>query len=69
MHTALLGGLLDMVMPPVPHPSLSPLGPLAWLQGVPGSLSTPLASSPCAAAPSRSVWRLLAVLGLGLARG
>jgi hypothetical protein len=73
MCIALLGGLLNMVMPPVPHPFPSPLGPLAWLRGVPGSLSTPLASSPCAAAPSRSVWSVFGCTrarvspGLGLA--
>jgi hypothetical protein len=73
MYIALLDGPFIVVTLPVPYPFLSPLGPLAWLQGVPGSLSTPLASSLCVAAPSRSIWRLFGSTrarvspGLGLA--
>jgi hypothetical protein len=58
MYIALLDSPFNVATPPVPYPFPSPLGPLAWLQGVPRSLSTPLASSLCAAAPSRSIWRL-----------
>jgi hypothetical protein len=73
MYITLLDGPFIVATPPVPYPFPSPLGPLAWLQGVSGSLSTPLASSPCAAAPSRSIWRLFGSTrarvspGLGLA--